>query len=196
MTPIERVSARGRALSILGLASTVSMEDVRAAYGNIARQRHPDLASDAAFDFAEINAAYDYLSKNGKELGIPERTHPTHPSVRRPSVSATECDLTDADISECQTALEEYDCASSHVPVSIRRRGRNLTYIVKSRPNSGTNLIAVPTGALVDSRRVLPQLVTVKDTDIENGAYDVPANLCEELFPGAKAVKIKFSEVA
>ncbi len=196
MTPIERVTTRGRALSTLGLSSTVSLEDVRVAYRNIARQRHPDLVAEDVSDFAEVNAAYDYIRKNAKELGIPERTHPSHPSVRRPSISATELDLTESDISECQTALEDYDCASSHVPVSIRRRGRNLTYIVKSQPNSGTNLIAVPTGALVDSRRVMPQLVSVKDSDIENGAYDVPANLCAELFPGAKAITIKFSEVA
>lgn len=198
MTPIERVSARGRALSKLNLPLTASIEDIRVAYRAIARQRHPDLNGSCQNDFAEINAAHDYLIKNAKDLGISERNHPADPRVRRPTVSAMRVDLTDQDVSECQSVLETAEVENSmrHVPVSIFRRGRQITYLVRSSFQRGTNLIAVPTGPLVDNRRVLPQVVSVEGTDIENGAYEVPANVCAELFPGAKGVKIQFSEVA
>ena len=195
MTPIERVSARGRALSTLGLASTASLEEVHSAYRGLARTRHPDLGKTGARDFAEINAAHDYLVKNAKLLGIAERNHPSHPSVKRPSVSATEFDLSERELSECKSVLQTKADKDSgqHTPVSIRRRGRQITYVVRSALQAGKNLIAVPTGSLVDNRQVLPQIVSVEDTDIRNGAYNVPANICLELFPGAKSVRIQFS---
>ena len=75
----------------------------------------------------------------------------------------------------------------------LHRIGRKLTYFVPTRPANGKNDVVVPTGELVDTRRACPQVVEVDARDISGGVFDVPHELCEALFPGARSVKIHFA---
>lgn len=89
MTPIERVSVKTRAFSDLGLGIRANLGDIRAAYRQLAFEKHPDCGNGTSEDFAAIADAYHCLVDNAQELGIreaPERI----PMPRRvfPSVGA------------------------------------------------------------------------------------------------------------
>ena len=111
----------------------------------------------------------------------------------RPSVKPTETAFSDEIIAECQSVLCEDSKRAQHVSTILHRLGRKLTYFVPTAPANGLNEVAVPTGELVDHRHAVPQIVPVNTNEISAGVYDVPQELCEELFPGARSVKIRFS---
>ena len=50
---------------ILGVAPTASLQEIKTAYRQLAQKHHPDVAtdSDSVILFAEINEAYEVLSK-------------------------------------------------------------------------------------------------------------------------------------
>ena len=61
---------KNEALSILGLGRKFTQEEAKIAYRKLARKYHPDIAG-AVFNqkFAQINEAYDLISKLGDEVG-------------------------------------------------------------------------------------------------------------------------------
>jgi hypothetical protein len=67
-----------------------------------------------------------------------------------------------------------------------------LTYFVPSGPAKGLNRVAMPAGDLVDSRHIRPQVVDVWSGDLSGNIFQVPAQLCARLFPGARSVQIRF----
>ena len=198
MTPIERVSSRNRACSKLGLSGCgVTQSDIRDAYRQQARRLHPDLNPGNATQFIELKEAYEFLQRNADDLGIPSK-RPTTAAATRPTMRATESRLSSEEVTICADALGDLQQNSSgkHIPSAMRRRGRRLTYIVKSKLNEGLNKIAVPTGALVNSRKIEPQVLEVDGSDTVNGAYVVPAEICAKLFPGANRVSVEFQYAA
>ena len=79
-----------------------------------------------------------------------------------------------------------------HVPHAIRRQGRVVSYLVPTPLAEGANRVALPVGDLQDPRRVTSQLVRVTSRHAGAGRVEVPDDVREELFPGARSVSIEF----
>ena len=59
-----------RALEVLGLNKKFTQDEARASYRKLARKYHPDIAgAEYNTKFAEINEAYELISKMGDRLG-------------------------------------------------------------------------------------------------------------------------------
>ena len=82
-----------------------------------------------------------------------------------------------------------------HVATRLQRKGRVLIYVVPNQPENGLNSVGVPTGDLVDNRRLESTVLQIWSGDIKSGTYFVPAQKCAVLFPGARSVQIRFGEV-
>ena len=193
MTPIQRISEKSQALDILSLGKNATTADIRASYKRLVHEKHPDHGRGTSEEFAQINEAYQFLKQNAEELGIREARVTSRRINPRPSVKPTETAFSDDIIAECQGVLPEDSERAQHVSTMLHRIGRKLTYFVPSAPANGVNEVVVPTGELVDHRHALPQIVPISTNDLSAGVYDVPQDLCEELFPGARSVKIRFA---
>ncbi|MDA8586189.1 J domain-containing protein [Rhodobacteraceae bacterium] len=193
MTPIQRVSEKSQALAVLGLSSNANTADVRNAFKALALEKHPDQGVGSTSEFALITDAYVFLKENAVDLGIPDAPKLRRPVTTRPLMQATETEFTEDVIAECKACLQGAAEHAEHVSTILHRMGRKLTYFVPTEPANGPNEVVVPTGELVDSRHTLPQVVPVDARDIAAGVYDVPSNVCEKLFPGARSVKIRFA---
>lgn len=193
MTPIQRISEKTQALDILSLGKNATTADIRAAYKLLVQEKHPDHGRGTSEEFAEINEAYQFLKQNAEELGIREARVTSRTINPRPSVKPTETVFSDEILAECQSCLDADSGRAQHVSTMLHRLGRKLTYFVPSAPANGMNEVVVPTGELVDHRHALPQVVAVRTNDIAAGEYTVPQELCDELFPGARSVKIRFA---
>lgn len=192
MTPIERVSARSQALRDLGIAGNPSKSQLRSAYRKLAFEKHPDQGSECDEDFSRISAAYHLLVAAAVDDRKPEPVRSAN--VSRPSVPATESVFADDVLASCRALFGEVENdASRHVATRLYRKGRSLTYFVPTAPVIGINQIALPTGDLVDTRNVLPAIVEVDFRRIAAGAFDVPAHVCANVFPGARSVQIRFA---
>jgi hypothetical protein len=82
--------------------------------------------------------------------------------------------------------------ARDHVPHAIRRQGRQVAYLVPTPLAKGSNRVAVPVGDLLDPRRITSKLVRVNSARQGPGRVEVPDDVREELFPGARSVSIEF----
>lgn len=195
MTPIERISEKAQCLSALGLSSTANLSDVRRAYKELILEKHPDSGSGTTDELSEITNAYRFLKANADELGL-EMPAPTAraSTVRpRPALKPQETVFSNDVVKECREHLSKDEARAHHVAAMLHRTGRSLTYIVPTPAKDGLNEVVVATGELVDSRRAVPQVVTLHNAELTRGAYHVPEDLCEKLFPGARAVKIRFA---
>lgn len=198
MTPIERLSEKSRALAVLGLPKTATILDIRAAYKRLVLEKHPDHSHGSGDEISGITEAYHFLKANADELGIKDApvTHTPGRVSRvtsRPSIQPTETRFSDDVLAECQSRLTENADAAQHVSTMLHRLGRKLTYFVPAAPASGANAVVVPTGQLVDHRHAVPQVVPVDASQIAAGVYEVPAEVCSTLFPGARSVQIRFA---
>lgn len=192
MTPIERVSIKGRALSTLGLGGHATMADIRSAYRHLAFENHPDRNNGDSEAFTAISEAYHYLVDNADDLGItPIPAKPRR--VSRPAIQAVETQFSEDTLAECQASLADTTDASQHVSTQLYRKGRNLTYFVPTAMAQGENQVALPTGELIDGRRAHARVISVNTRDTSAGLYEVPAHLCAQHFPGARSVQIRFA---
>ncbi|MCV6591695.1 MAG: J domain-containing protein [Silicimonas sp.] len=193
MTPIERMSEKARALTLLNLPATASTADIRTAFKRLVQEKHPDHCDGSSEEFSEINAAYQFLWNHTDELGIRNTQRPSRRVQPRPSLKPTETSFSDPVLRECEAALPGDSLHRQHVATALHRVGRKLTYFVPAAPSKGINQVAVATGELVDTRHAHPQIVELEAGDVAlGGVYDVPGALCADLFPGARSVKIQF----
>ena len=191
MTPIERVSAQSQALAVLGLAGQPSKSMIRDAFRKLAKEKHPDLGTCSQEEFIQISNAYAFL--NGASNDFESTARSSRVSSRRPSVTVTETDFTIETIDLCAELFEDAPRANArHVATKQIRKGRILVYIVPDKAVIGLNQVAVPTGDLVDSRSIKPQMIEVWSGDMSSSVYDVPPQQCAKLFPGARSVQIRF----
>ena len=203
MSPIDRVALRSQAFGILGIPANSTKADIRRAYKKLAKEKHPDQHPECGTEFAQITEAYQALREHADELKLDEcandpasapTSSPVTPRrVSRPNLKATESEFTEAEREECQALLNGYDGGDGrYVANAVYRVGRKLTFLVRFPMAKGTNLVAVPTGMLHDSRRVMPQLLSFHSRDAVGGFYEMPENDCAERFPGARQVQIRF----
>lgn len=194
MTPIERISARSKALSILGISGNPTKTELRKTFRKLAFERHPDHGKGTPEEFARISDAYTLLAADAKDDTKPASAPGT--TVSRPSLQATETEFDEATLDACEAEFSDCESdASRHLATRLFRKGRMLTYFVQTSPAQGLNRIALPTGDLVDSRRIAPKIIDIWSGDIAAGVYDVPAQVCARDFPGARSVQIRFGSV-
>ena len=193
MTPIERISEKSEALAALGLPAQTNTAEIRKAYKSLVLEKHPDQGACSTSEFTAITDAYQFLKANADALGIPDAPKPARRATSRPMMQPTETEFSEDTIEECKSCLPGIATDAEHVSTILHRLGRKLTYFVPTAPANGTNDVVVPTGELVDTRRAHPRLVSVDANDIAAGVYEVPSDVCEDIFPGARSVKIRFS---
>jgi hypothetical protein len=190
------VTGRSDALRALGLRPRATSGDVRSAFRRLAFETHPDRCKGHEDEFSRIREAYEML-KDGDPL---TSALPARPSLeaRVVEVSSQMQDACRALLDEGAPALEAPERgeapqeARDHVPSAIRRQGRQVSYLVPTPLAKGANRVAVPVGDLLDPRRVTSKLVRVSSARQGPGRVEVPDDVREELFPGARSVSIEF----
>ncbi|NND21093.1 MAG: DnaJ domain-containing protein [Silicimonas sp.] len=194
MTPIERISARSKALSTLGMAGNPTKSELRKAFRKLAFERHPDHGKGTPEEFAKISDAYTLLVDTAED----DTACAARPATRvsRPAVPATETEFDEDTLTTCESLFDGLDATCArHLATRLYRKGRMLTYLVPSAPADGLNKVALPTGDLVDTRRIEPKLLDIWSGDIAAGVYDMPAQLSARHFPGARSVQIRFGRI-
>lgn len=188
------VRSRFDALRLLGLAADATERDVRAAFRKLAFATHPDRNAGQDDDFARVRAAYEILRDGG--AGAAD----TPPRPSRPSVEVRVTPVPDEMQRACRALLDARALAApgsepaepGHVPLALRRRGRQVTYLVPTPLHAGTNVVAVPVGELDDPRRIAPKMVRITADRPGPGVVDLAAEVIAPLFPGARGVSIEF----
>lgn len=194
MTPIDRVSMRSQAFDVLGVPASATKSDIRKAYRQLAFDKHPDRNPDSAAEFAEIAKAYNFVRTNAKELGICDVKKPTSRPVSRPQVKPTRTVFDDDTLTECEAALaKDGGPGTLHKATSVRRVGRCMTYFVETPLAQGRNEVAVPTGMLVDARRVMPKIVAFDASEMVGSVFDMEFEDCKAHFHGARSIQIRFA---
>lgn len=204
MSPIDRLSSRNQAFEILGVSTSATRSDIRKAYRSLAFEKHPDQHPECGGEFSRITEAYRFICDNADALGITDAPEPEDVSneptaprrVSRPVLQANEQEFDGPTMSECEAHLEDCDYeGTGHVASAVYRKGRNLTYFVKTPLSKGRNAVALPTGMLADTRKTLPKIVTFDFRDAQGGFFEMPTETCAEHFPGARKIQIRFSSV-
>ncbi len=211
MTPIDRVAQRAQAFTVLGVAATASRNDIRQAYRKLAFDTHPDHSPETTAEFVRITEAYRFVTDNADELGIKDdivnepqpaaKSEPARPQqsvsprkVSRPQVQASETNFEQEELDECQALLDdEGGPGTLHLSTAVYRVGRSLTYFVPTALAKGRNEVAVPTGMLMDSRRVMPRIIAFDASEASGGYFEMDSETCAEHFPGARAIQIRFA---
>lgn len=218
MSPIEKTRARSDALRVLGLESSASIEDVKAAWRRIAFETHPDRQNGSLDSFVVAKSAYDFLTGSASDLEFlaaaeAQRSASAGQSGGRPRVVTRILKFSADALSECQELLVEQPAVTDqsdhdgevatagrttnttdHVPNAVRRRGRCLTFLVGTPLGQGTNRAALPTGVLENNRKLKPKIVTFNSGGTGSGAIEIPEKLRSSLFPGARSVRISFAQ--
>ncbi|MEM9425739.1 MAG: J domain-containing protein [Pseudomonadota bacterium] len=202
MSPIDRLSSRNEAFKILGVSSTATRTDIRKAYRSLAFEKHPDQHPECGNEFSRITEAYRFICDNADAFGITDAPDPEEVSndsaaprrVSRPVLQASEEEFDGATMAECEAYLENCDYeGTGHVASAVYRKGRNLTYFVRTPIAKGRNAVALPTGMLADTRKTLPKIVTFDFRDAHGGFFEMPLETCAEHFPGARNIQIRFA---
>ena len=207
MTPIEKAREKTEALHALGLQSITTFEELRDTWRRIVFEAHPDRNNGNEADLAEVNAAYDFLCQEYADSFQKARARDAMPG--RPATRDREVDLSPDLEALCRAKLgeqvpgEPLDGASArtqtgaasvdHVPSAMRRRGRQLSYIIPTPLEKGPNRVALPAGELVNRRKVEPKVFRFVSPRDGSGTVEVPDEARASIFPGAKSVRIHFA---
>ncbi len=206
MSPLDRISQRAAAFTILGVPAAATREDIRKAYRKLAFDKHPDRNPESSSEFARISSAYQFVTENADELGIksapkakaqPEQYEASIKprKVSRPQVRSAETRFDGATLRECEELLDaEGGPGTLHTAVSVYRTGRALTYFVPNALQPGRNEVAVPTGMLVDSRHVMPKIIAFDSREAAGGLYEMDEDHCHAHFPGARSIQVRFAQ--
>jgi hypothetical protein len=190
---------KAKALHALGLPHFAPQGDIRAAWRARVFALHPDRGGSPE-ELARVNAAYALLRDE------PVRTRPSSAArpTARPEVKTRIERVTTEIRASCSDAIAaagqadaDYDPWSvqetaEHVPDTVRRRGRQVSYILARPLSPGTNRIAVPEPGCEGGRRRPPRIVTIECAGDGRGVYALPDLDRERLFPGTRRVRIHY----
>ncbi|MEM9344787.1 MAG: J domain-containing protein [Pseudomonadota bacterium] len=191
------------ALSVLGLGLDATWSEVEAAWKKRIFAAHPDRNAGQSDEFVRINEAYSTLKSTSKAeqrrawpVREPDPTPTTEPRRTIPSrrrISERNEALTDAEHRLCAEKFAESNLdGARHIPHMIRRRGRQITYLIRTPLETGPNHVIMPSGQLVDSRKLKAVHLTYESEASGSYAFEVTEPTLSELFPGATAVSLEF----
>lgn len=198
MTPIERIRIKSDALATLGITGTPNRSEIKKAYRQTVKSRHPDRGLGTSEELMKINEAFEYLMETTELSEARVRSTPMdwEATVHRPTKKNCVETVFDAPaLAACQTLHDEDDtlAAARHVATRMLREGRSLTFVVPSKAGRGTNRITLATTDLA-GRAGKPVILTVRSMDIVDSLAEVPPSIVARLFPGAKSVSIAFTD--
>ena len=183
------------ALDDLGLTKIPTQTELRRVRRELMFALHPDRCPNSAADLARVNAAFETLLDKCVEDAGEQSSRPA-----RPNRGVRLAPLEERAASECRELLrdaadptENMSENHDHIPQTVRRRGRQLSYIIGTPLAQGVNRVAVPTGEFVDKRKILPKLLKFASRGDGSGTFEIPAETRSSLFPGARSVKIHFA---
>lgn len=204
MSPIERVRAKAAASEVLGVRAHANSSEVRAAWRRAARQLHPDQDGGDSRNFVNARAAYEFLCDE-------QRPEPAAPCkgeqmdacadssknrvVTRPRLATRVEPISSGNMEACQSLLAEQTgrTDSDHVPASVARKGRELTFMVETPLAVGVNRVALPAGLLQGNASTKATVLKFSSRNAGAGNVELPAAVCAQHFVGARVVKIHFA---
>jgi DnaJ domain len=187
MTPIDRANSRADAAALLDVPVNATRSEICRAWKKRAFELHPDRGQGSDDEFAELQNAYRYL------LEIAETVSPVQPQRPSRPVMASRIErVGDAARAHCQQHLDELGLQGL-VPVSVRRSGRRVSYLVDGPMSAGVNRVSVSAGELIDRRTARPLLVEVDAPSEGAGTVDLSDEVRLDLFPGARSVRLHFA---
>ena len=206
MRPALAARKHAQALDVLGLNQFANHTDIRAAWRKQAFETHPDRPGGSVDAFRRVNEAYEILSgsKGAKAWTPPSETYgapdpqptvdPDRPA--RPRIKTSIVELSQSVAELCRSELENASAsndAAQHVPVSMRRKGREVSYVVASTLREGVNRVALPTGELESRKKGLrPEMLDLNARQDGRATIEVPESVRTSKFPGAQRVRIHF----
>jgi len=194
------------ALDALGLSEDASPTDIQKAWRKIAFECHPDRNPEALDTFVAAKEAYDFLTNalSPQELGKrqPKPEEKVEPKKHFSRLHMRVERLTDNVLGECKEALEKAMAkqlpgdgpTKAHLATEVHRKGRKLVFVVRDSLYEGINRVAVPTGLLQDNRRAMPKVLLFRSKKTVEREIELPEALREEVFPGARSVRIMFGQ--
>lgn len=214
MSPIQNCRATDQALNILGLSQIPTFDKLRKVRRDMIFAQHPDHCADSQVDLGDINKAYETLRPlcQTTELKPECAASGTGTLPRRPQSRERVEIIADAAKQKCQDLLtslhstssagkrrwssfQEMEAIRDHVPVRVKRCGRDISYLIASPLKEGMNRVALPTGELVDKRKPKIEIIKLKSKRAGEGCYTVPAEQLAKRFPGARSVQLHFQAV-
>lgn len=193
---------RSDALAALGVHAGASRDEIEAAWKKRVFETHPDRNEGTSDEFMRINAAYGVLRRERPRPivnDVPREPAPRpaapssgHPAPRRRKVAERNDEVSADALRLCERKLDATDGGTRHVPHMIRRQGRNVTYLIRTPLERGANHIALPTGELIDHRRVSAIVLEFEAFREGGHTLEVTEPSLSRDFPGAKTVTIQF----
>lgn len=101
-------------------------------------------------------------------------------------------DIVTLEISDTDTAYTGRSDAD-HVPASVGREGRSLTFFVAGALAAGSNRVAIPTTELQGGRKQAAKIIVFSASKPGAGQIDLPPGLVPTIVPGARRLTIEFS---
>ena len=195
MTPIDRVRARYKAKSLLGVSEGATQEEIHRAYKRQAFSHHPDREDGSDADLQSINAAYELLKseapaeKKARYGGVRPARVPS-----RPTIQTTLSMIDEVTQARSRAVLEETKDGESkdHVATTVRKEGRKLTFLMSTRLAKGRNRVAVPSDLLASRRSQNTKVITFRTTNDGRGQIRVPDECRKMDFPGAHEIVLQF----
>lgn len=221
MSFVERVSTLAGAREILGVAPGASVDEIRAAWKRVAFETHPDRNGGEREAFDRAKSAYARLmeehpapSPKPPEEEVEEEPSPARSEVQRPQITARIEPLSEAAIAACARLLQTHErfpgaaprddfvhlgtrnstgAHTDHVPVSVKREGRDIVFVVAGLLSEGLNRVALPSAELSDRRKIVPRIVVFNSPKAGTGQVVIPASMLQRVVPGARSVRIRFA---
>ena len=195
MSPFDRVRAKYKAKSVLGVDENASQAEIRRAYKKQVFSHHPDHEDGSDEELRAINEAYELLLRDA-----PKSEPVQHSSIKPSRVSMRTMQaprvtvIDEVTLARGRAILADTptDDAADHIATVIRQEGRKLTFLVPSRLTEGRNRVAVPADVLASKTSLATKVITFRTSNAGRGQIRVPDERVKMDFSGAHEVVIQF----
>ena len=195
MSPFDRVRAKYKAKSVLGVDENASQAEIRRAYKKQVFSHHPDHEDGSDEELRAINEAYELLLRDAPKSEPVQRSSIKPSRVSMRTMQAPRVTVIDeVTLARGRAILADTptDDAADHIATVIRQEGRKLTFLVPSRLTEGRNRVAVPADVLASKTSLATKVITFRTSNAGRGQIRVPDERVKMDFSGAHEVVIQF----